>query len=48
MHQLADFIEGLDRNEPAEPTFRQALETTRVCDAVLASAREGSWMKAGA
>ena len=47
VHQLADFIEGLDKNEPAEPTFREALETTRVCDAVLASAREGAWKQVG-
>jgi len=48
VHQLADFIEGLDNNEPAGPTFREALETTRVCDAVLASARQGSWKQIGA
>jgi hypothetical protein len=45
---LADFIEGLDKNEPAEPTFRQALETTRICEAMLASARDGSWKHIGA
>src|SRR5436190_651586 len=43
VHQLADFIEGLSKNKPASPTFRDALETQRVCDAVLNSAKNGQW-----
>lgn len=43
VHQLADFIEGLSNNKPAGPTFRDALETQYVCDAVLKSARTGQW-----
>ncbi len=41
LHALADFLTGLESGTPAEPTFRTALETTRVCDAVLASADTG-------
>jgi predicted dehydrogenase len=42
-HQVADFLASLDTGQPAHPTFRDALETQRVCDAVLASAAEHSW-----
>ena len=35
VHQVADFIEGLQTGKPAGPTFRDALETQKVCDAVL-------------
>ena len=44
VHQVADFLDGLAKGEAAEPTFRTALETQRVCDAVLESAREGKWV----
>jgi predicted dehydrogenase len=43
VHQLADFLEGLASGKPAGPSFRDALETQRVCDAVLASAQSGQW-----
>jgi len=43
VHQLADFLEGLATGKPAGPTFRDALETQRICDAVLASAQSGRW-----
>ena len=39
VHQVADFLEGLANGKPAGPTFRDALETQKVCDAVLASAK---------
>jgi predicted dehydrogenase len=42
-HQVADFLTSLDKGVPAHPTFRDALETQRVCDAVLASAKQGVW-----
>jgi predicted dehydrogenase len=45
VHQVADFIEGLSKGKPASPTFRDALETQYVCDAVLKSARTGKWEK---
>ena len=43
VHQVADFLKGLETGEPAAPTFRDALETQKVCDAVLSSADSGSW-----
>jgi predicted dehydrogenase len=43
VHQVADFLEGLSTGKPAGPTFRDALETQQVCDAVLASAKSGTW-----
>jgi predicted dehydrogenase len=45
VHQLADFLEGLASGKPAGPTFRDALETQYVCDAVLKSARTDRWEK---
>ena len=43
VHQIADFLTGLGKGEPAQPDFRAALATQRVCDAVLASAAKGQW-----
>ena len=45
VHQVADFLEGLAKNKPTSPTFRDALETQKVCDAVLASAKSGQWVE---
>jgi predicted dehydrogenase len=42
-HQVADFLKAAGEGKPCPPTFRDALETQYVCDAVLASAREGQW-----
>jgi predicted dehydrogenase len=47
VHQVADFLAGLASGKPAGPTFRDALETQKVCDAVLASAKSGAWTKVG-
>jgi predicted dehydrogenase len=43
IHQAADFIEGVETGKPAAPTFRDALATDLVTDAVLKSARTGAW-----
>ncbi|HOA75578.1 MAG TPA: Gfo/Idh/MocA family oxidoreductase [Phycisphaerae bacterium] len=43
VHQVADFLEGIDKKQPVGPTFRDALETQKVCEAVLESARTGTW-----
>jgi len=43
IHQIADFLEGLETGKPASPTFREALETTRVCDAIIKSGATGKW-----
>jgi predicted dehydrogenase len=45
VHQIADFLEGVAKGQPASPTFREALATQYVCDAVLASAQKGAWEK---
>ncbi|MBE0544664.1 MAG: Gfo/Idh/MocA family oxidoreductase [Verrucomicrobia bacterium] len=45
VHQVADFIQGLESGKPAGPTFRDALETQQVCDAVLKSAKTQRWEK---
>ena len=45
VHQVADFLEGVAKGKPASPTFRDALETQYVCDAVLKSAGSGKWEK---
>lgn len=43
VHQVADFVAGYEKGEAVGPTFRDALETQRVCDAVLESAKSGQW-----
>jgi predicted dehydrogenase len=48
VHQVADFLEAAANGKPARPTFRDALETQYVCDAVLKSARTDQWEKVGA
>mgnify|MGYP001441117291 FL=1 len=47
VHQVADFLKSLETGEPAGPTFRDALETQKVCDAVLASANSSTWHNVG-
>ena len=42
VHQVADFLKSLEEGKPASPTFRDALETQKVCDAVLNSAKDQS------
>jgi predicted dehydrogenase len=44
VHQVADFLDNVAKNKPTSPTFREALETQKVCDAVLASAKSGQWV----
>ncbi len=43
VHQVADFLKSIEQGTVCEPTFRTALETAKVCDAVLKSAAERSW-----
>jgi predicted dehydrogenase len=45
VHQVADFLQGVESGKPASPTFRDALETQYVCDSVLKSAKTGKWEK---
>jgi predicted dehydrogenase len=44
VHQVADFLDGLAKCKPASPSFREALETAKVCDAILESGRTGHWV----
>ena len=44
VHQVADFLEAYAQKQPCHPTFRDALETQKVCDAVLASAKSHQWV----
>ncbi len=43
VHQAADFLQGLEDGKAASPTFREALATDLVTDAVLQSAQSGRW-----
>ena len=45
VHQVADFLQALDAGGSVSPTFREALETQKVCDAVLKSATSGEWVE---
>ena len=45
VHQVADFLYSLGSGQPCHPTFRDALETQKVCDAVIESAKERVWKK---
>jgi predicted dehydrogenase len=45
VHQVADFIQGLQDGKPVAPTFRDGLATDYVTDAVLKSAKSGRWEK---
>jgi predicted dehydrogenase len=47
VHQVADFLTNLRDGKPTGPTFRDALETTKVCDAILESGRSGRWVEVG-
>ena len=44
---LADFLKGLETGQPVQPDFRSALQTQKVCDAVLLSAKEKKWVEIG-
>lgn len=43
VHQVADFLKSLETGEPCAPTFKDALETQKVCQAVIDSANSKSW-----
>ena len=47
IHQVADFLKSLETGEQVHPSFRDALETQKVCDAVLASAKNRQWADVG-
>jgi myo-inositol 2-dehydrogenase/D-chiro-inositol 1-dehydrogenase len=43
IHQVADFLAAVGGGKVAAPTFRDALATDLVTDAVLKSAKTGQW-----
>jgi predicted dehydrogenase len=45
VHQVADFMTAVGKGEPCSPTFREALQTQKVCEAVLESAKSGTWVE---
>jgi predicted dehydrogenase len=47
VHQAADFLQSLETGRPCSPTFQEALETQKVCEAVLESAATRSWKDTG-
>jgi len=47
LNALADFVIGLETGKPVQPDFRNALQTQKVCDVVLESARTGQWRETG-
>jgi predicted dehydrogenase len=48
LNALADFVKGIETGQPTQPDFRNALQTQKVCDAVLEAARKGAWVETGA
>ncbi|MBL0160618.1 MAG: Gfo/Idh/MocA family oxidoreductase [Bryobacterales bacterium] len=48
LNAIADFVKGIETGVPVQPDFRCALQTQKVCDAVIQSAREGRWLETGA
>jgi predicted dehydrogenase len=47
LNALADFVMGIESGKPTQPDFRNALQTQKVCDAVLKSAKTGKWVATG-
>jgi len=47
IHQVADFLESLESGKECNPTFADAQETQKVCEAVLESASSASWKDTG-
>jgi len=48
LNALADFVQGIESGKPTQPDFRSALQTQKVCDAVIESGRTGQWVETGA
>lgn len=45
VHQVADFLKGLETGVPARPDFKDGLASDYVVDAVLSSAKSKKWTK---
>lgn len=47
VHQVADFLKDMETGTVTQPDFRNALQTQKVCEAVLESGRTGRWINTG-
>jgi len=47
LNAIADFVMGLESGKSVQPDFRNALQTQKVCEAVLHSAKSGRWEETG-
>lgn len=47
LNALADFVMAIEKGERTQPDFRNALQTQRVCDAVIESGKSGRWEDTG-
>jgi predicted dehydrogenase len=47
LNALADFVAGIESGKPAQPDFKSALQTQKVCEAVIRSGKSGRWEKTG-
>lgn len=47
IHQVADFLKSLETGVDCHPTFKDAYETQKVCEAVIDSANSKSWKDTG-
>lgn len=47
LHHVAEFLKSLETGDSCHPTFKDAQETQKVCEAVLDSASSKSWKKTG-
>ncbi len=43
VHQVADFLRALETGESCSPTFKEALDTQKVCQALIESSASRSW-----
>lgn len=48
VHQAADFLSALSAGKTVGPTFEDALQTQKVCEAVLDSGKDKTWKDTGA
>ncbi|AWW00329.1 Gfo/Idh/MocA family protein [Arcticibacterium luteifluviistationis] len=47
VHQVADFLKSLEDDSDCSPTFKEALQTQKVCEAIIESATERKWVDTG-
>jgi predicted dehydrogenase len=44
VHQVADFLKSLEDGSDCSPTFKEAMQTQKVCEAIIQSANERRWV----